>query len=99
MSVGPAATTSGSLGFTMGIPLANGAEFYAFGLLSYKDGLASGFYRFPHQNASQSGLYDQGFSPKIESDIQDQSLSIGFSRDMSNWKIDISNTIGRNALK
>ena len=98
MSVGNAAISTASLFFNMGLPLAAGSKFKVFGGLSYKNGISSGFYRLPHQVGRQSGIFPYGFGPKLDSDITDGSISVGFTKKVNDWKIEISNTTGRNGF-
>lgn len=72
--------------------------FYGFGGMNFRFAKSSGFYRFPYQVAKQSGLYDYGFLPKLKSNIQDQSMTLGVKGKRNKWNLDISNTTGRNRI-
>lgn len=96
MSVGSAEKTSASLFFNTEIPLAEKIKLYAFGGASYQLGQSSGFYRFPYQQARQSGIYPMGFSPQLQANIFDDAITIGLKSKQHPWQIDFSNTIGHN---
>ena len=75
------------------------SKFYAFGGYNYRLGTATGFVRRPNQGARQSGLYPLGFSPHIDSDIQDLSAAFGIDTNFNGWDVDFSNTYGSNSFK
>ena len=97
MEVGGAAMDNAAMLFNMNLPIRSNSSFYAFGGHSYKEGNSSGFYRFPFEEQKQSGLYPFGFAPILNTNITDQSLSMGFRKN-ANWKLDVSNTISRNEI-
>jgi len=72
--------------------------FYGFGGMNFRFAKSSGFYRFPYQVSKQSGIYDNGFLPKLKSNIQDQSVTFGFKGTRNAWNLDLSNTTGRNRI-
>ena len=99
MRVGQSELRGGKFFMNMELPLGNKAEIYAFGGLSLRDGLATGFYRFPNQERTYSPAYLNGFLPQIHTDINDQSISVGIRGDLKGWNADFSNTFGRNAFR
>lgn len=98
MSVGNAAISNASIFFNAKVPIRNKLQLYGFGGYSYRFGTSSGFYRFPYQETKQSGIYPLGFAPKLKTNINDQSLTIGISEQRADWKVDISNTTGQNTI-
>ncbi|MEM1124942.1 MAG: TonB-dependent receptor, partial [Bacteroidota bacterium] len=66
---------------------------------NYRNGRATGFYRFPFQKTKQSGLYPMGFLPEIQSTIFDFSTVSGIKGIIGDWQIDFSNNFGRNSFR
>ena len=99
MRVGQSELRGGKFFMNMKLPLGDKAEVYAFGGLSLRDGLATGFYRFPNQQRTYTPAYLNGFLPQIHTDINDQSIAVGIRGDLSGWNADFSNTFGRNAFR
>ena len=96
MRVGQSQTRGGKFFANMSLPLGETTEMYAFGGLSYRHGLSGCFYRLPAQNRTYTGTYINGFIPKINSNIKDQSVAVGIRGDLKGWDVDLSNTFGRN---
>lgn len=99
MRVGQSAIRGGKFFMNMSLPLGPKAEFYAFGGLSNRDGLATGFYRLPSQQRTYTPAYINGFLPEIHTDVNDQSIAVGIRGDLRGWTTDFSNTFGRNAFR
>lgn len=81
------------------LPLSNGGELYLFGdfVSRYTDAYA--FSRGPADSDSRSilELYPNGFSPRITSNIIDNSATLGYRHRLNNdWNLDISHTYGQN---
>jgi len=81
------------------IPLSDKAEFYAFGTLNNRNGLASGFYRYANQSRTLTTIYPIGFLPEINSRIKDASISAGVRGEINGWDVDFSNTFGSNSFQ
>ncbi len=81
------------------IPLNDNAEFYAFGTLNNRNGLASGFYRYANQSRNVTTIYPIGFLPEINSRIKDASISAGVRGEINGWDVDFSNTFGSNSFQ
>jgi iron complex outermembrane receptor protein len=86
--------------------LRDDATLYAFGGLSYKNGIGAPFRRLPFSvsampyqadNDSPS-LFPNGFQPEMNSDVVDQSLTVGVRGTIGGWSWDLSNSYGRNSL-
>ncbi len=86
--------------------LQNGATLYAFGGLSYKNGIGAPFRRLPfsvsampYQASNESlALFRNGFQPEMNSDVIDQSITLGVKGTIDGWSWDLSNSFGRNSL-
>ena len=80
----------------MAIPVSDKTQFYAFGGRNYRDTDAYAFTRNGGERVVES-IYPGGYTPRITSNILDNSLAAGFRTETaSGWKIDISNTYGKN---
>lgn len=99
MRVGQSELRGGKFFMNMELPLGGKAVLYSFGGLSLRDGLATGFYRFPNQERTYSPAYPDGFLPEIHTDVNDQSIAVGIRGDLKGWNADFSNTFGRNAFR
>ena len=97
--VGPAETENISVGFNAEYPINDTNKFYAFALRNFREGKSTGFFRFPVQtDRVVTSIFPNGFSPSIETDIQDDAVSVGFSGVKNYWDINFSHTIGVNRL-
>ncbi len=98
--VGTSRLREGKFFANMSIPLSDEAEIYGFGGISYRQGLASGFYRRPAQGDGRANTpaFPNGFLPNIGTDILDQSLAIGIKGKLNDWDVDFSNSYGRNTI-
>ncbi len=99
MRVGQSAIRGGKFFMNLSLPLGPKAELYAFGGLSNRDGLATGFYRLPSQQRTYTPAYINGFLPQIHTDVNDQSIAVGIRGDLRGWNADFSNTFGRNTFR
>jgi len=96
MRAGQSRLRSAQLFVNANIPLENNAEVYFFGGIGYRNGDAAGVYRLPHDSRNIIDIYPLGFLPMIQSDIYDRSLAAGIRGNLGDWKVDFSNTYGRN---
>jgi iron complex outermembrane receptor protein len=97
--LGQAAATVGMAFYNTMVPLSDHAEFYSFGGISHRDGVAAGFYRLPSQEARVvPQLYPFGFLPEIHTVLDDNSSSAGVRGALNGWDVDFSVTHGTNAL-
>ena len=97
-NMGGSGTTNAGIFFNSELPLNPTATFYAFGGYNYRLGSATGFVRRPNQTGRQSGLWPLGFSPHLDSDIQDLSVAAGVRSNFKGWNVDLSNTYGQNTF-
>ncbi|NNE76839.1 MAG: TonB-dependent receptor [Pricia sp.] len=95
-----------NLAFNAGFPYCDGdAEFYFFGTLQKRDGTSFALYRAPYwvqdpfNLLHEAGTEYQGFQPTFETDIRDNTISVGNRWKMfGEWNFDLSYTFGRNAV-
>jgi len=99
MRVGQSALRGGRLFANFSLPLDdNGTEVYSFAGISSRTGNSAGFYRLPSQSRTYTPAYINGFLPEINSNIKDQSFSVGIKGKINEWSVDLSNTYGKNAF-
>ena len=80
----------------LAIPVSDKTQFYAFGGRNYRDTDAYAFTRNDGERVVES-VYPGGYTPRITSNITDNSLAAGFrTKTDSGWNVDISNTFGKN---
>ncbi|WP_234387093.1 TonB-dependent receptor [Aquimarina sp. Aq78] len=98
--VGTAKLREGKFFANMSIPLSDDTEIYSFGGISYRQGLASGFYRRPAQGDGRANTpaFPNGFLPNIGTDIVDKSIALGIKGKIKDWSVDFSNTYGINTF-
>lgn len=78
-------------------PFNDNAEFYGFGNISQRDGVAAGFYRRALDARNLPAIYPDGFLPLITSDSKDTSLVSGLRGTLaSGWGWDVSLNYGAN---
>ena len=98
---GQPAINLGTIGFNMGTSLSPDFEFYANGDLSFKniEGFSC-YYRSPSWNSRSgaAGLYPNGFRPQMVTDQSNTYLTAGVTGNAGDFKIDVSNTFGKNAM-
>jgi iron complex outermembrane recepter protein len=99
MKVGQSELRSGKFMMNMELPVDdNGATFYAFGGMSFRDGLAAGFFRRPAytDGRGNTSALPNGFLPHIASRVVDKSFAAGLKGKIGDWDVDFSNTFGTN---
>jgi iron complex outermembrane recepter protein len=80
-------------------PLAGGITAYAFGGYTRRDGKSAGFFRIAADDRTVRAIYPNGFLPKINSDITDESLGAGLKGKAGTWNWDASTLFGGNEFK
>jgi len=79
------------------IPVSNKTHIYVFGGRNFRDTDAFAFTRNNPSPRIVTSIYPNGFTPRITSTIIDNSVSAGIRTETtSGWKVDISNTFGKN---
>ncbi|MDD9805765.1 MAG: TonB-dependent receptor [Gammaproteobacteria bacterium] len=81
--------------FNSELPL-NNTTLYAFGVWSRRDVWADGLYRRPLDLRNRRSIYQHGFHPEINTDMDDLSLTLGERMQFGEWDVDASVTHGRN---
>ncbi len=99
MRVGQSALRGGRLFANFSLPLDdNGTELYSFAGISSRTGNSAGFYRLPNQSRTFTPAFINGFLPEINSNIKDESISVGIKGMIGDWSVDFSNTYGQNSF-
>ncbi len=99
MRVGQSALRGGRFFANFSLPLDdNGTEIYSFAGISSRNGNSAGFYRLPNQSRTYTPAYFNGFLPEINSNVRDQSFSLGIKGMIGDWNVDLSNTYGKNSF-
>lgn len=81
----------------MAVPVSDKTEIYAFGGRNFRDTDAYAFTRNNPSPRIVTSIYPNGFTPRITSNIIDNSYAVGIRTETSSgWKVDISNTYGKN---
>ena len=75
---------------------ANGAQIYAFGGISHREGQGAGNWRMPSNNNTVRAIYPDGFLPLINSTIGDYSGTLGIKGEGKGWTYDLSSVYGHN---
>ncbi|HEV7621586.1 MAG TPA: TonB-dependent receptor [Flavisolibacter sp.] len=99
LKIGQSRLRSGQFMYNASVPISENAEFYSFGGLGYRNGLAYGFYRYPNDSRNVLDIYPLGFLPQIGSDINDRSIAVGIKGKLNDWNVDFSNTFGQNQFQ
>lgn len=100
MKTGMGEAATGGVFFNSSMPIGDNGEFYAFGGASHRNGIATGFFRLPNQEARVDlSLYPNGFLPEIHTEIDDRSITAGLSGIHRGWIVDLSATNGGNAFQ
>ena len=84
--------------FNMEKPLSRSATSYAFGGIARRDAETVGFYRRALDDRNNPNIYPDGFLPRINTEIDDDSISLGLRGDGDHWKWDTSYTYGQNTF-
>ncbi len=78
------------------VPISDKTQFYAFGGSNFRNTDAYAFTRNDGERVVES-IYPGGFTPRITSKINDNSIAAGIRTKTNNgWKLDFSNTLGQN---
>jgi iron complex outermembrane receptor protein len=100
MKIGESGATVGLGSYNLEVPLSDHARLYSFGGVSYRQGRAAGFYRYPYQTAQVvPEIYPDGFLPEIHTRIIDLSAGLGVRGELGAWHLDLSLTHGSNSFR
>ncbi|WP_445452030.1 TonB-dependent receptor plug domain-containing protein [Flavobacterium sp. 25HG05S-40] len=92
---GEAEIKSYNLMANLQLPLSKNIDFYAFGGRNNRDTDAYAFTRNGGERVVES-IYPGGYTPRITSNIIDNSVAFGFKAKAGDWNIDLSNAYGQN---
>lgn len=84
--------------FNASVPLSENTSFYAFGGHSYRFTDAFAWTREADDDRNVKEIYPNGFDPRIQSAIDDNSISAGVKTQHNGWTIDFNNTFGKNKM-
>ena len=79
------------------VPLSKKIDIYAFGGRNNRDTDAYAFTRNDGERVVES-IYPGGYTPRITSNIIDNSAAFGIKGEFGGWKIDLSHVYGQNAF-
>lgn len=103
--IGQSAIEQGAVFLNSEVGLNDDATFYAFGGLSYKNGIGAPFRRLPfetgnmpYQPSATNPAFEFGVQPEMNSDVIDQSITLGVKGSIGGWTWDLANSFGRNSL-
>lgn len=96
MRTGQSKFRSAKLFANLSMPISDNAQFYAFGGLTQRFGESVCFYRLPNQIRTLRSIYPEGTVPRINSSIDDASLSMGINSVIGSWNTDYSFSYGKN---
>jgi iron complex outermembrane recepter protein len=95
---GDASAENFSAFFNSSVPLSENTAFYAFGGHSYRFTDAFAWTREADDDRNVKEIYPNGFDPRIQSAIDDNSISAGIKTLHKGWTIDFNNTYGKNKM-
>ncbi|MDW3191098.1 MAG: TonB-dependent receptor [Cytophagales bacterium] len=89
--LGSSSFQNGSFLVNARLELTDQFDFYGFGGVNYRLGSINGAFRYPVQSDQIVLLYHQwGFSPRINSELEDRSLNMGIDGHVGEWFLDVS---------
>lgn len=94
---GDAETEQVSAFFNTEFPLAEGVEAYAFGTFDTREGLGTGFYRYPDGFDNIPSVYPDGYRPQTIIESDDVQLVGGLRGEIGGWAADASLNYGFSA--
>lgn len=104
MIVGQPNSTLGDFFVNASVDLGKNVELYGFGGLTYRRGSSYALYRTPYWRPTDFGLLTpkgqpyNGFHPRFDVDVFDNTQVIGIRNTVDDWKYDISLTRGGNTV-
>lgn len=97
--IGQSKNEGGAVFINSLFPVSDKTEIYAFGGLNYRSGESAAFRRQPAQlHQTVASIFPNGYLPLIETNNYDRSLAAGIRSEISEWKVDFSNTYGNNTI-
>ena len=98
MRVGQSAVRGGKFFANLSMPLDEKWEAYGYAGISYREGESGCFYRLPHQSRAYTPIFINGFVPKINSRISDETFAGGIRGKVNGWNVDLSYAHGKNTF-
>lgn len=104
MIVGMPELTSSNAFYNSRFTLKGGASLYSFGGITLRKGTSYAIYRTPYwvpdpfNLLHQPGTAYNGFQPAFNSDIKDNTITVGIDGERDGWGYDLSLTSGRNTV-
>ncbi len=104
MIVGQPNMTTGDIFLNMSVGLNDNAEAYGFGGFTYRRGRSYALYRTPYWRPNDFGLHTppggtyQGFHPTFDTDIFDNTITLGVRGERNKIKYDVSYSRGGNEV-
>lgn len=95
---GDASAENFSAFFNSEIPVADNTSVYAFGGYTHRFTDAFAWSRDADDDRNVKEIYPNGFDPRIQSAIDDNSISVGVRTVHHGWNIDLNNTYGKNKM-
>jgi iron complex outermembrane receptor protein len=95
---GDASAENFSTFFNSEIPVAANTSVYAFGGYTHRFTDAFAWSRDADDDRNVKEIYPNGFDPRIQSAIDDNSISVGVRTVHNGWNIDFNNTYGKNKM-
>ncbi|WP_315815622.1 TonB-dependent receptor [Paraflavitalea speifideaquila] len=95
---GDASAESFSAFFNSELPIAENTAVYAFGGTTHRFTDAYAWSRDADDDRNVKEIYPNGFDPRIQSSIDDNSISVGIRTMHNGWNIDFNNTYGKNKM-
>lgn len=80
--------------YNLKMPVTDSIEFYSFGSVGHREGKSSQLYRRAGDSRNVPEIYPDGFLPFITSNIDDDSLAVGFIGETNEWNWDASINFG-----
>ncbi len=72
---------------------------YAFGGISSRKTSSGAFFRRPADSRNVLEIYPDGFLPKLEPEVLDTSLVVGYKKEIAGWDFDLSAGHGENEFE
>lgn len=95
---GDASSENYSAFFNSEIPVSENTSVYAFGGYTHRFTDAYAWSRDADDDRNVKEIYPNGFDPRIQSAIDDNSISVGVRTVHNGWNIDLNNTYGKNKM-
>ncbi|BAL94543.1 TonB-dependent receptor plug domain-containing protein [Rubrivivax gelatinosus] len=78
------------------LPLAGGAEAYAFATLARRRSEGAAFFRYPSEDSNVPAIYPEGYRPETTGRLTDIGAVAGARLNAGDWALDTSLRLGRN---